>query len=105
PPVPRLVPLRTLCASPPGPAEPEMDLGNLREVLHDRQDSRGQSQAALLLVQSHDPGAARIVRQGLRHPENEETFHALAAAIRLRPANRFVETLLAALPANRPRLP
>ena len=49
----------------------------LRETLEDRLDPRGQSQAALLLVQSADPSAEKLVRQGLRQSENEETFLAL----------------------------
>jgi HEAT repeat protein len=82
----------------------EMELGNLRELLQDREDPRGQSQAALLLVQSHDSGAERIVRRGLLQPENEESFLALAAAVRLRQDRRFLDELLAALSANRPRI-
>src|SRR5271165_3757343 len=82
----------------------EMELGNLRELLQDREDPRGQSQAALLLVQSRDSGAEKIVRRGLLQPENEETFLALAAAVRLRQDRRFLDALLAALTANRPRI-
>jgi HEAT repeat protein len=86
------------------PAAPDPDLGQLRELLHDRLDPRGQSQAALLLVQSKDPAAEKIVRQGLRTPENEEAFQALATAVRLKQDARFIGELLAALVANRPRI-
>jgi HEAT repeat protein len=96
--------LGVLLAAPAASAGPEIDLANLREALEDRDDPRGQGQAALLLVQSRDPAAARLVAQGLRHPENEETFLALAAAVRLRQDARFLDDLLAALLANRPRL-
>jgi HEAT repeat protein len=95
----------------PGPARPaplvhaaELDLAHLREVLYDRQDPRGQSQAALLLVQSRDPAAEKLVRQGLRQPEEAEVFLALAAAVRLRQDGRFLDELLAALTANHPRV-
>ncbi len=83
---------------------PELDLAHLREVLEDREDPRGQGQAALLLVQSRDPAARKLVAQGLRHPENEEMFLALANAVRLRQDARFLDDLLTALLANRPRL-
>ncbi|NBO92157.1 MAG: hypothetical protein EBV06_07555 [Planctomycetia bacterium] len=87
------------------PAGPnDLDLGQLRELLYDRLDPRGQSQAALLLVQSKDPAAEKIVRIGLRQTENEETFQALAAAVRLKQDSRFVSELLGALVANRPRI-
>jgi HEAT repeat protein len=98
----------------PGPAGPpergtescaaEMELGNLRELLRDRDDPRGQSQAALLLVQSRDSAAEKIIRRGLLQPEDEETFLALAAAVRLRQDGRFLDELFAALTANRPRV-
>ncbi|HKB41769.1 MAG TPA: hypothetical protein VKD72_35415, partial [Gemmataceae bacterium] len=90
-----------------GPAESrcrEMDLSHLAELLYDRVDPRGQSQAALLLVQSDEAAADKIVRQGLRQSENEETFLALAGAVRLRQDVRFLDDLMAALVANRPRL-
>jgi HEAT repeat protein len=108
--------LGLLMADPAAPAAPfaaspeadncaaEMELGNLRELLQDREDPRGQSQAALLLVQSRDTGAEKIVRQNLLQPENEEAFLALAAAVRLRQDRRFLDELLAALTANRPRI-
>ncbi len=82
----------------------EMELGNLRELLEDREDPRGQSQAALLLVQSRDSAAEKIVRRALLQPDNEEAFLALAAAVRLRQDRRFLDELLAALTANRPRI-
>jgi HEAT repeat protein len=96
--------LGTLLAQPVSVKGPELDLANLREVLEDREDARGQSQAALLLVQSRETAAARIVSRGLRQPENEEMFLALATAVRLRQDIRFLDDLLAALLANRPRL-
>ena len=82
----------------------EMELTNLRDLLQDRHDPRGQSQAALLLVQSSDPAAVKIIHRGLRQPENEEMFLALAAAIRLRQDRRFFDDLLACLIANKPRI-
>jgi HEAT repeat protein len=95
----------------PGPVHPappahaaELDLAHLREVLYDRQDPRGQSQAALLLVQSRDRGAEKLVQQGLRQPEEAEVFLALAAAVRLRQDGRFLDELLAALTANHSRV-
>jgi HEAT repeat protein len=81
-----------------------MELANLRELLQDRQDPRGQSQAALLLVQSGEAAAEKIVRQGLRQPENEEMFLALAGAVRLRQDGRFLDELLAALASSKPRI-
>lgn len=82
----------------------EPDLAQLQESLSDRQDPRAQSQAALLLVQSNDPEASAIVRRGLRQQENEEMFVALAAAVRLRPDDRFTRELLAGLGAAKPRI-
>ena len=81
-----------------------IQLPQLRELLNDRQDPRGQAHAALLLLQSSDPVAEQLIRQGLRQLENEETFAALATAIRLHPNNRFLEELLAALGASKPRV-
>lgn len=87
------------------PAVPsDLDLGQLRELLYDRLDPRGQSQAALLLVQSKDPAAEKIIRQGLRQTENEEAFQALAAAVRLKQDARFLGEMVSALVANRPRI-
>jgi HEAT repeat protein len=87
-----------------GKAGPTLDLAQLREVLQDRQDPRGQNQAALMLVQSRDPAAEKIVRRGLLQPDNEEMFLALTTAIRLEQDNRFLDELLEALRANKPRL-
>ncbi|MHB1425213.1 MAG: HEAT repeat domain-containing protein [Gemmataceae bacterium] len=78
------------------------DLAHLREMLHDRQHPHGQSQAALLLVQSNLDGAEKAVRDGLRGVENAEVFLALAAAVRLRQDHRFRAELLAALSSDRP---
>jgi HEAT repeat protein len=83
---------------------PGLDYSQLRELLYDRQDPRGQSQAALLLVQSASAEAERLVRQGLRHVENEEAFLALAAAVRMKQDARFTGELVAALLANKPRI-
>jgi HEAT repeat protein len=101
---PLLLGLGLLAANPAAARPPDADLAQLRELLHDREDPRGQSQAALLLVQSSDPGAEKLVRQGLRRPESDEVFLALAAAVRLRQDGRFLDELLAALAANRPRI-
>jgi HEAT repeat protein len=84
------------------PCEP--DLAQLQEVLQDRQDPRGQSQSALLLVQSNDPAAEKIVREALKQTENEETFIALAAAVRLRADERFIKELLGALATPKARV-
>jgi HEAT repeat protein len=96
--------LSVLLTEPAAGSGAEQDLAQLREMLEDRQDPRGQSQAALLLLQSREPGAVRLVGQRLRHPENEEVFLALATAVRTRQDVRFLDDLLAALLANRPRL-
>jgi HEAT repeat protein len=90
--------------TPAGAGAPDVELTNLRDLLHDRHDPRGQSQAALLLVQSNDPAAAKIIRHGLRQPDNEEMFLALTAAIRLRQDKRFFDDLIACLMSNKPRL-
>jgi HEAT repeat protein len=99
---PLLLGLGLLLNGPTPPRTPEVQLAHLREVLHDRQDPRGQNQAALLLVQSADPAAEKIVREGLRQPEETEVFLALATAVRLRQDGRFLDELLEALPSNRP---
>ncbi|HZV07805.1 MAG TPA: HEAT repeat domain-containing protein [Gemmataceae bacterium] len=83
---------------------PAPDLAHLCEMLHDRQHPQGQSQAALLLVQSKLEGAEKAVRQGLGGIENVEAFLALAAAVRLRQDRRFLEELLAALASGRPSI-
>lgn len=87
-----------------GMAPCEPDLGQLQEVLADRQDPRGQSQAGLLMLQSSDPEAETAVRQHLRQTDNEESFVALAGAIRLRGDERYTKELLGALGASRPRV-
>jgi HEAT repeat protein len=85
-----------------GAAEsPALDLAQLREMLHNRQHPHGQSQAALLLVQSKLDWAEKAVRDGLRSIENAEVFLALAAAVRLRQDRRFVEELMSALSCSR----
>jgi len=81
------------------------DLARLQQVLHDKQDSRNQSQAALLLVQNPNPEAEEIVRQGLRQPGEEEIFLALVAALRLTHDTRFGDDLGAPLaPPDHPNI-
>jgi HEAT repeat protein len=77
------------------------DPGQMREMLHDRQNPGGQNQAALLLVQQPGAEAEKAVREGLRQVENTDVFLALAAAVRLSQDERFVEELLAALADGR----
>lgn len=89
-------------AVPPAVAVP--DLAQLAEGLHDRLDPRGQSQAALLLLQSDDAAAEKLLRRTLRLPDNEEAFVALAAALRLRQDGRFTEELFAALTSSKLRV-
>lgn len=82
------------------------DLARLRELLHDPQNPREQSQAALLLVRDASPEAEEIVRRGLRELESPDVFLALSAAVRVDRDARFADELLAALggtPAS-PRL-
>jgi HEAT repeat protein len=79
------------------PAPSKIDPARLREMLHDRQHSRSQSQAALLLVESRTPEAEDIVRRGLRQTDSPEVFFALAAALRLHRDKRFLTELLTAL--------
>jgi HEAT repeat protein len=86
--------------APPRPAD--LDVAPLQELLHDRQSPRGQSQAALLLVQSGAAGAEAAVRAGLKAPQEADTFLALAGAVRLCRDTRFTPELLAALSVNRP---
>src|SRR4051794_36553787 len=86
-----LVPVAGLSAAPPS------DPARLRELLRDRQHPRGQSQAALLLVQSADPDAEEIVREGLRQTDAGDVFTALATAVSLEHDSRFRDELLAAL--------
>jgi HEAT repeat protein len=78
------------------------DLALLREMLHDRQNVRGQSQAALLLLESKGPEAETIIRQGLQQTEDVEAFQALALSIRLCQDTRFADELLRGLSCNRP---
>ncbi len=80
------------------------DLAQVREMLHDRQNPGGQSQAALLLVQDPAAEAEKAVRQGLRQTEDADIFGALAAAVRLTQDERFVEELFAALTGGRPQV-
>lgn len=83
-------------------APPSPDPASLREMLHDRQNPRGQSQAALLLVQSRSADADEIVRQGLRQTEASDIFIALATAVRLQRDTRFLDELLRGLACGRP---
>jgi HEAT repeat protein len=83
---------------------PRPDLAHLQEMLHDRQHPHGQSQAALLLVQSKAEGADALVRQGLRQTEDPELFLALAAAVRLNGDLRFTDELFTALADSRPHI-
>lgn len=89
----------TLGAGPARPTAP--DVARLREMLHDRQHSRSQSQAALLLVQCNAPEAEKLVRRELRRAEDAQVFQALAEAVRLQLDDRFHNELLAALALNR----
>jgi HEAT repeat protein len=78
------------------------DLGGLREMLQDRQQPRGQSQAALLILQSTSPEAEKIVRQGLQQSEDVDVFLALATAVRVLQDGRFLEDLIPAFSVGRP---
>src|SRR4051812_34735993 len=82
-------------------AAPGPDIAYLRELLQDHQHPRGQSQAALLLVQSQATEAERVVREGLQNFEDQDVFVALAAAVRTAQDKRFVAELVAALAVNR----
>src|SRR5436305_1303343 len=86
-----------------GPGNLE-DVAHLNEMLRDRQHPRTQSQAALLLVQSRSPEAAKLVRQGLQEPEAADVFQVLAAAVRLQRDPRFVDELFTALTGARPEV-
>lgn len=102
---PILLGLGLLFAGSDAAADPALaDLAHLCEKLHNRHYPHGQSQAALLLVQSKQDGAEKTVRAGLRGVENVEVFQALAAAVRLRQDRRFVEELFAALSCGRPAI-
>lgn len=78
------------------------DLAHLCEKLQNRQFRHGQSQAALLLVQSERDDAEKVVRAGLRGVENADVFLALAAAVRLQRDRRFLDELFDALSCDRP---
>lgn len=87
-------------AQPHGPMPP--DAARLREMLHDRQQPRAQSQAALLLVQDHSADAEEIVRQGLKQTDSPEVFAALVSALRLARDVRFRDELTDALVGGQP---
>jgi HEAT repeat protein len=78
-----------------------LDLAQVREMLHDRQNPAGQNQAALLLVQQPGAEAEKVVREALRHVEDSDVFGALATAVRLSQDGRFIEELFAALAGGR----
>jgi HEAT repeat protein len=85
------------------PAKPaETDVARLHEMLQDREHPRGQSQAALLLVQAAGAEAERVVHQGLRRADDPDVFLALASAVHTAGDNRFIDDLLAALLVSRP---
>jgi HEAT repeat protein len=86
-------------AEPARPAAPDVAL--LHEMLLDRQQPRGQCQAALLLVQDHSPEAEKIVRDGLLQSDDLELFLALASGVRAAQDPRFTDELIAALAVNR----
>jgi HEAT repeat protein len=98
-PLPLLLGLGLLLGSPADP-----DLGQLQEMLYDRQDARAQSQAAMLLIQSKDDGAARVVRHALKQADQEDAFVALTTAIRMRRDVRFGEDLFPHLSSMKPRV-
>src|SRR5437870_2240901 len=80
----------------------KIDLARLQEILHDKQDFRAQSQAALLLVQNSSADAEEMVRSGLKQTAEEDVFTALAAALRLTHDARFGDELFAALLGGKP---
>jgi HEAT repeat protein len=84
------------------PVAAAADPARLRELLHDHQHPRGQSQAALLLVQNPTADAEEIVHEGLRQTEAVDVFSALATAVRLEHDSRFRDDLLAALTSGPP---
>jgi HEAT repeat protein len=90
-------------AADPAPAAAQ-DLASLREMLHDQQRPRRQSQAALLLIQNPSPDAQEIIHQGLRQTDTPEVFHALASALRVTQDHRFNEDLLSVLNGGQPLL-
>ena len=97
--LPLLLGLGLLLGSPADP-----DLGQLQEMLYDRQDARAQSQAAMLLIQSKDEAAAKVVRHALKQADQEDAFVALTTAIRLRHDTRFGEDLFPHLGSMKPRV-
>jgi HEAT repeat protein len=99
---PALLFLGLLANAPVSAQGPALDLGNLREMLLDRQHPRGQSQAALLLLQASGPEAENLVRQGLQQCDDGDVFLALATAVRVMQDGRFENELLAALSVARP---
>jgi HEAT repeat protein len=86
-------------ANPQGP-----DLAHLQEMLRDHRHPQGQSQAALLLVESRLEGAEKAVHDGLRRVEDADVFLTLAAAVRLRQDRRFRDDLWSALSSSRPAI-
>ncbi|MBY0526363.1 MAG: HEAT repeat domain-containing protein [Gemmataceae bacterium] len=103
---PMLLGLATLLGadSADHPPAPSRDIARLREMLQNRHQSRGQSQAALLLVQKHRVEAEDIIRQGLRQTDSPEVFLALASALRLCRDGRFIDELLSAVATGRPSI-
>lgn len=99
---PILVTLGILLAASALGQAPSPDLASLQEMLLDHQHPRGQSQAALLLVQHVAPESEKIVRQGLQQAEDGEVFLALANAVRFCQDGRYLDDLLPALAVNRP---
>lgn len=97
-----LLGLGLVTAAPEPSLERVSDLSLLQEMLRDRQNPRGQSQAALLLVQSPLIEAETILRQGLQQIEDPEMFQPVALAIRLAPDHRFLDELLHGLSSSRP---
>ena len=78
------------------------DVARLQEMLQDHEHPRGQSQAALLLVQSSAPEAEKAVHHSLRRADDPDVFLALAAAVHIAQDNRFLDDMLAALLVSRP---
>jgi HEAT repeat protein len=79
----------------------EWDTARLAEMLRDRDHPRTQSQAALLLVQSHATDADELIRLGLQQTETPDVFQAVAEALQISRDNRFNDDLLAALAGGR----
>jgi HEAT repeat protein len=95
----------SLCL-PVGDAHPTTapDLARLREVLHDRGQPVEQSQAALLLLQVHNPDADRILHRALQELESPDVFLAVTSALRLCEDPRFNADLWAAVVLDRAAL-